>query len=106
MKLIDEWEEFKRGPYGGGFGSVSFTGDMEISSTLRAVVFPTENRYNTLFSYGNPKLRREWVANFQAGARIVAESVAPEEDDQSDCEGKAAALARAIDLAEAAFVNK
>ncbi|XP_019079487.1 anthranilate synthase alpha subunit 1, chloroplastic isoform X1 [Vitis vinifera] len=104
MELIDEWEESRRGPYGGGFGNVSFTGDMEIDLTLRTIVFPTGNRYDTLFSYKDTKLRREWVAYFQAGAGIVADSVV--DDKQRDCEGKAAALACAIDLAEAAFVKK
>ncbi|CBI25503.3 unnamed protein product, partial [Vitis vinifera] len=104
MELIDEWEESRRGPYGGGFGNVSFTGDMEIDLTLRTIVFPTGNRYDTLFSYKDTKLRREWVAYFQAGAGIVADSVV--DDKQRDCEGKAAALACAIDLAEAAFYNK
>ncbi|RVW81316.1 Anthranilate synthase alpha subunit 2, chloroplastic [Vitis vinifera] len=104
MELIDEWEESRRGPCGGGFGNVSFTGAMEIDLTLRTIVFPTGNRYDTLFSYKDTKLRREWVAYFQAGAGIVADSVV--DDKQRDCEGKAAALACAIDLAEAAFVKK
>ncbi|KAL6326564.1 hypothetical protein AAG906_008426 [Vitis piasezkii] len=104
MELIDEWEESRRGPYGGGFGNVSFTGDMEIDLTLRTIIFPTGNRYDTLFSYKDTKLRREWVAYFQAGAGIVADSVV--DDKQRDCESKAAALACAIDLAEAAFVKK
>lgn len=42
--------------------------------------------------------------NLQAGAGIVADSIP--DDEQQECENKAAALARAIDLAESAFVEK
>lgn len=60
-------------------------------------------------SYGNSDLykknkRREWVAHLQAGAGIVADS--NPDDEQRECENKAAALGRAIDLAESAFVHK
>jgi anthranilate synthase component I len=40
----------------------------------------------------------------QAGAGIVADSIP--DDEQQECENKAAALAHAIDLAESAFVEK
>ncbi|KAH1231274.1 Anthranilate synthase alpha subunit 2, chloroplastic [Glycine max] len=50
------------------------------------------------------KKRREWVAHLQAGAGIVADS--DPADEQRECENKAAALARAIDLAESSFVDK
>lgn len=103
-ELTGGWEESRRGPYGGGVGIVSFTGDMEIASTLRTIVFPTGNRFDTLFSYKYAKQRQEWIAHCQAGTRIVADAV-PEEK-QRDCDSKAAALAHAIDLAEAAFVKK
>lgn len=42
--------------------------------------------------------------NWQAGAGIVADSVPA--DEQQECENKAAALARAIDLAESAFLEQ
>ncbi|KAL7108810.1 hypothetical protein ACP275_06G136700 [Erythranthe tilingii] len=104
MELIDELERTRRGPYSGGFGGVSFVGDMDIALTLRTIVFPTDVRYDTMFSYTDGKKRREWVAHLQSGAGIVADSVP--EDEQVECERKAAGLSRAIDLAESAFVNK
>ncbi|KAJ4765906.1 Anthranilate synthase alpha 1 [Rhynchospora pubera] len=103
MELIDQLEVARRGPYSGGFGSVSFLGDMDIAISLRTMVFPTGSWFNTLSSYRNGKQRHEWVAHLQAGAGIVADSIP--EDEQQECENKAAALARAIDLAESAFVE-
>lgn len=103
MELIDELEVKRRGPYSGGFGSVSFSGDMDIALALRTIVFPTGNRYNTMYSYRDVDMRQEWVAHLQAEAGIVADSIP--DDEQRECENKAAALATAIDLAEAAFVN-
>ncbi|KAG8371483.1 hypothetical protein BUALT_Bualt13G0092400 [Buddleja alternifolia] len=82
MELIDELEMTRRGPYSGGFGGISFSGDMDIALALRTIVFPT----------GMP------------GAGIVADS--DPADEQRECENKAAALARAIDLAESSFVDK
>ncbi|VVB05821.1 unnamed protein product [Arabis nemorensis] len=82
MELIDELDVTRRGPYSGGFGSISFTGDMDIALALRTNVFPTQA----------PR------------AGIVADS--DPEDELRECQNKAAGLARAIDLAESAFVNK
>lgn len=104
MELIDELEVTRRGPYSGGFGVISFTGDMDIALALRTIVFPTNTSFNTLYSYKNKNRRQEWVAHLQAGAGIVADS--DPDDEQRECENKAAALARAIDLAESTFVNK
>ncbi|XP_078182088.1 anthranilate synthase alpha subunit 1, chloroplastic-like [Carex rostrata] len=104
MELIDKLEVVRRGPYSGGFGSVSFLGDMEIAIALRTIVFPTGSCLNTLFSDRDAKQRQEWLAHIQAGAGIVADSIP--DDEQQECENKAAALARAIDLAESAFVEK
>ncbi|KAK8970116.1 hypothetical protein KSP40_PGU012138 [Platanthera guangdongensis] len=104
MELIDELEVTRRGPYSGGFGGISFTGDMDIALALRTIVFPTSTRFNTLYSYKNIDRRQEWVAHLQAGAGIVADS--DPDDEQRECENKAAALARAIDLAESTFVDK
>ncbi|RZB43249.1 Anthranilate synthase alpha subunit 2, chloroplastic isoform B [Glycine soja] len=104
MQLIDELEVARRGPYSGGFGGVSFNGDMDIALALRTIVFPTNARYDTMYSYKDKNKRREWVAHLQAGAGIVADSDAA--DEQRECENKAAALARAIDLAESSFVDK
>ncbi|XP_044481852.1 anthranilate synthase alpha subunit 2, chloroplastic [Mangifera indica] len=104
MELIDELEVTRRGPYSGGFGGISFTGDMDIALALRTMVFPTSTRYDTMYSYKDVNKRREWVAHLQAGAGIVADS--DPTDEQRECENKAAGLARAIDLAESSFVNK
>ncbi|XP_047341964.1 anthranilate synthase alpha subunit 1, chloroplastic-like [Impatiens glandulifera] len=104
MELIDKLEANRRGPYAGGFGGISFTGDMDIALTLRTIVFPTGGRYDTMYSYKDRKNRQEWVAYLQAGAGIVADS--DPDDEQKECENKAAGLSRAIDLAESAFVNK
>ncbi|XWS28708.1 hypothetical protein CRYUN_Cryun25bG0094400 [Craigia yunnanensis] len=104
MELIDQLEVTRRGPYSGGFGGISFNGDMDIALALRTIVFPTATRYDTMYSYKDVNKRREWVAHLQAGAGIVADSVPA--DEQSECENKAAALARAIDLAESSFVEK
>lgn len=104
MELIDKLEVTRRGPYSGGFGGISFSGDMDIALTLRTMVFPTNFRHDTMYSYKDVSKRREWVAHIQAGAGIVADS--DPGDEQRECENKAAALARAIDLAESSFVGK
>uniref|UniRef100_A0A803P1D5 anthranilate synthase n=1 Tax=Cannabis sativa TaxID=3483 RepID=A0A803P1D5_CANSA len=104
MELIDELEVSKRGPYSGGFGGVSFTGDMDIALALRTIVFPTGTRFDTMYSHKDAGSAFEWVAYLQAGAGIVADS--DPDDEHRECQNKAAALARAIDLAESAFVDK
>ncbi|CAM8913712.1 unnamed protein product [Rhodiola kirilowii] len=104
MELIDKLEVNRRGPYSGGFGSISFTGDMDIALALRTMVFANSPRYDTMYSYKDSKQRREWVAYLQAGAGIVADS--DPGDENRECQNKAAGLARAIDLAESAFLNK
>lgn len=102
MELIDELEPTRRGPYSGGMGYVSFTGEMDIALALRTMVFPTYAQYDTLYSYEDVKHRREWVVHIQAGAGIVADS--NPESEYQECVNKAAGLERAIDLAEAAFL--
>lgn len=104
MELIDKLEVTRRGPYSGGFGGISFTGDLDIALALRTIVFPSGTQYDTMYSYKDVNKRREWVAHLQAGAGIVADS--DPSDEQRECENKAAALARAIDLAESSFVQK
>ncbi|XP_020214247.1 anthranilate synthase alpha subunit 1, chloroplastic [Cajanus cajan] len=104
MELIDELEATRRGPYSGGFGYISFCGEMDIALALRTMVFPSGTRYDTMYSYKDIEWRREWVAYLQAGAGIVADS--DPDDEYQECQNKAAALARSIDLAESAFVHK
>lgn len=90
MQIIDELEPVRRGPYGGGMGCVSLDGDMDIALALRTMVVPT-----ALHTGGS------WMYHLQAAGGIVADSE-PEAEFQETV-NKAAALARAIDAAEAAF---
>ncbi|CAL5228808.1 g12007 [Coccomyxa viridis] len=102
MQIIDELELAKRGPYGGGIGHVSFTGGMDMALALRTMVIPTAAT-DTFYEYGPEKSRREWVVHLQAGAGLVADSVP--EAEYEETVNKAAALGRAIDLAEQAFLQ-
>ncbi|KQK12367.1 anthranilate synthase alpha subunit 1, chloroplastic [Brachypodium distachyon] len=104
MELIDEMEGKMRGPYSGGFGGISFRGDMDIALALRTIVFPTGSRFDTMYSYADSSARQEWVAHLQAGAGIVADS--KPDDEHQECLNKAAGLARAIDLAESTFLDE
>jgi anthranilate synthase component I len=97
MQIIDELEANKRGPYGGGIGHVSFTGGMDMALALRTMVMPTAQATPTEGG------RREWTVHLQAGAGLVADSVP--EAEYEETVNKAAALGRAIDLAEQAFVR-
>jgi anthranilate synthase component 1 len=121
MQIIDELEAAKRGPYGGGIGYVSFTGGMDMALALRTMVIPTADVLNEkaqtysidshstsqgddlmLDRSGGPQ-RRVWKVHLQAGAGVVADSVP--EAEYEETVNKAAALGRAIDLAEQAFVD-
>lgn len=97
MQILDELETSKRGPYGGGFGHVSFTGGMDMALALRTMVIPCKD--GSIASEG----RREWTIHLQAGAGVVADSVPQSEFEETV--NKAAALGRAIDLAEHSFVS-
>ena len=113
MQIIDALEPTRRGPYGGGVGIAAFTGEMDMALALRTMVVPTSNA-DTMYDYAAAAAaasaggeeeaapRREWVFHVQAGAGVVADSV-PESEFQETV-NKAAALARAIDLAEEAFL--
>ena len=90
MQIIDELEPTRRGPYAGGIGPVGFGGDMDMAIALRTMVIPTANRVGD-----------DWTVHLQAGAGIVADSIPSREYDETI--DKAAALGRAIDLAESAF---
>lgn len=75
---------------------------------LRTMVIPT-SRDDTMYRYSRSTTdgssadhpRREWVMHLQAGAGLVADSVP--EAEYEETVNKAAALGRAIDLAESAF---
>jgi len=90
MQIIDELEPTRRGPYGGGIGVVSFDDQMDIALALRTMVVPVAAHQ-----------KDRWTIHLQAGAGIVADSQPSAE--YAETVSKAAALARAIDLAESAF---
>ncbi|MFA5974968.1 MAG: anthranilate synthase component I [Elusimicrobiota bacterium] len=76
MEIIEELEPDRRGPYGGAVGYFSYNGNMDMAITIRTLVFRGKTAY------------------MQAGAGIVADSVP--ENEQRECEQKAAALFTAI----------
>jgi len=89
MQIIDTIETSMRGPYGGGIGFVSFQDHMNMALGLRTMVIrKTEDG--------------KWNYHIQAGAGLVGDSD-PEKEYQETV-NKAMALARAIDLAEQAFL--
>ncbi|MCL4221444.1 MAG: anthranilate synthase component I [Phycisphaerales bacterium] len=90
MQIIDELEPVRRGPYGGGMGWVSLDGQMDIALTLRTIVAPTGMRRGGA-----------WTYHIQAAGGIVADSRT--EAEYMETVNKAAAMARAVDLAERAF---
>ena len=94
MQIIDELEPVRRGPYGGGMGYVSLDGEMDIALALRTIVVPTELRRES----GG---KTEWTYHVQAAGGIVADSQPDAEFEETV--NKAAALGRAIDVAEQAF---
>ena len=105
MQIIDTLEQTRRGPYGGGVGYVGFLGEMDVALALRTMVVPTKHEEN-IYKLGNETgkkqtAKREWTIHVQAGAGIVADS--DPESEYQETVNKAAALARAIDLAEDAF---
>ena len=94
MQIIDELEKVKRGPYGGGFGSVGFDGGMDIALALRTMVVPTKM---------SDPASGTWRYHVQAAGGIVLDSDPDAEFEETV--NKASALARAIDVAERAFVS-
>lgn len=90
MQIIDELEPVRRGPYGGGMGYLGLDGQMDIALALRTMVVPTSMWDGSV-----------WTYHVQAAGGIVADSVV--RDEFLETVNKAAALARAIDVAEQAF---
>ncbi len=90
MQIIDELEPVRRGPYGGGMGAIGLDGQMDIALTLRTMVVPVSMHDGT-----------RWTYHIQAAGGIVADSDPASE--YMETVNKAAALGRAIDLAERAF---
>jgi len=100
MQIIDELEPTRRGPYAGAVGHADFTGNMDMAIALRTMVVtpgPTPGS-----SSGDADTSPEsWIVHIQAGAGIVADSV-PDTEHQETI-SKAAALAKAVSVAEQAF---
>jgi anthranilate synthase component 1 len=92
MQIIDELEPVRRGPYGGGMGYVGLDGQMDIALALRTIVVPTAGYKGG--GWG-------WTYHLQAAGGIVADSDAAAEYQETV--NKAAAMARAIEMAERAF---
>ncbi|MGB0768980.1 MAG: anthranilate synthase component I, partial [Phycisphaeraceae bacterium] len=90
MQIIDELEPVKRGPYAGAVGYADFAGNMDMAIALRTMVVMPGASAGT------------WRVDIQAGAGIVADSDPQLEHEETV--NKAAALAKAVDLAEAAFL--
>ena len=90
MQIIDELEPVRRGPYAGGMGFIDLHGDLDIAIALRTMVIPSPREGQT-----------GWNVHLQAGAGVVLDSDPDREYEETL--GKAAAMARAIDLAESAF---
>jgi len=90
MQIIDELEPTRRGPYAGAVGYADFSGNLDMAIALRTmVILPGEDG--------------QWAVHVQAGAGIVADSD-PDSEHIETC-NKAAALAKAVDIAERAFAN-
>ncbi len=79
MEIIDELEPAKRGPYAGVVGYLDFSGNIDTAIAIRTM----------LVAGGR--------ASVQAGAGIVADSVAT--DEHAECENKAKALLAAVPAA-------
>ena len=94
MQIIDELEPVRRGPYGGGLGYVGLDGQMDIALALRTVVVPTALR---------DPATGQWMYHIQAAGGIVYDSEPALE--YKETVNKAAALARAIGLAESALTD-
>jgi anthranilate synthase component 1 len=97
MQIVDELEPVRRGPYGGGMGYVGLDGQMDIALALRTMVVPSAAPWHDA-------ARGTWTYHVQAAGGIVADSDAAAEYQETV--NKAAALARAIDLAERAFSTR
>lgn len=110
MQIIDDLEVNRRGPYGGGFGHVSFTGTMDIALALRTMVIPTDPteaifRYDERFKPDSSSsgAMRQWEVHLQAGAGLVADS--DPEAEYQETVNKSNAMTKAIDLAEHVFLR-
>ena len=86
MEIIDELEPSKRGAYAGVVGYVDFSGNLDTAIAIRTMIW------------------RDGAASISAGAGIVADSVAADED--LECRNKAGALLTAAEAARRLFPTK
>jgi anthranilate synthase component 1 len=93
MQIIDELEPTRRGPYGGAVGYADLRGRMDMAIALRTMVIQADERAES----GDGA----WRVFLQAGGGIVYDSDPVAEHQETV--NKAAALAKAVDVAEAAF---
>ena len=77
MQIIDELEPARRGPYAGVVGYIDFSGNVDTAIAIRTMLVGADGR-----------------ASVEAGAGIVADSIADTED--LECRNKAAALLAAV----------
>ncbi|MCX6404781.1 MAG: chorismate-binding protein, partial [Actinobacteria bacterium] len=80
MEIIESLEPTRRGIYGGCVGYFDFAGNLDTAIAIRSA------------------LLKDGKAYVQAGAGVVADSVAASED--AECQAKAAAVLRAVAAAE------
>ncbi len=80
MQIIDELETERRGPYSGGCGYISYSGDMDTCILIRTMIV------------------KDGTAYCQAGAGIVYDSDPDREYEET--QNKAKALFRAVEFAE------
>ncbi|CAN5445348.1 hypothetical protein BH18ACT1_BH18ACT1_14010 [soil metagenome] len=86
MEIIDELEPTKRGPDAGVVGYLDFSGNLDVAIAIRTMVVGAAG------------------ASVQAGAGIVADSDAADED--LECRNKAAALLAAVPAARRMTAKK
>ena len=84
--IIEELEPVRRGLYGGAIGYIDFTGNLDTCIAIRTALI------------------KDGIAYVQAGAGVVADSVAANEDQE--CLNKAAAVLGAISAANAWAAKK
>ncbi len=77
MEIIDELEPARRGPYAGVVGYIDFSGNVDTAIAIRTMLVGADGQ-----------------ASVEAGAGIVADSLAETED--LECRNKAAALLAAV----------
>ena len=75
MELIEQYENRRRGPYGGAVGYIGFDGNMDVCIAIRTIA------------------KKNGVVFVQAGAGIVADSVPEREYIESENKAKAVLLA-------------